>query len=347
METAIELYFIFSLHNSLFAVPAVAVQETLRLPEITPVEEMPPQVVGVINLRGRIIAVADLDICFGRYPSPYRLSDGLVVLKKQNGRRFGLIVHEVHEVKFIAQEDIDPPPFPERKDAPRSRCVIGEARVGEDIIMLIDHNLIAGDAEFLLDPPSPDDQDSGELQEVTMPPPYSPVDFFPQDREIFHGRAVDLMDKADTEDETVQLQVAVVCLQGEFFGVELSSVREFSHLVDLSPIPNCPAHIVGNMNLRGNILTVIDIKGLLEMPGGIFVAGAKVIVTEAGKGRVGIAVDAIDDIARIPLADIAPLPSSGQPALRQYTKGTALYGGRSMTILDIAGIMNAESLVVQ
>lgn len=348
METAIKPYFIFTLNNSLFAVPAMAVRETFRLPEITLVEEMPPQVVGVLNLRGRLIAVADLNICFGRQPSPYRLSDGLVVLEQQNGRHFGLIVHGVHEVKFIAPEDIDPPPFPERKDVPLSRCVIGAARVGVDIIMLIDHNLVAGDEEFLLVPPSLEDPDSGESQEAAATPLLcAPIDFFPQDREIFHRRAVDLMNKAEEEDETVQLQVAVVCLQGEFFGVELSSVREFSLLVDLSPIPNCPEHIVGNMNLRGNILTVIDIKSLLEMPRGIFGAAAKVVVIESGKGRVGIAVDAIDDIAHIRLSDIAPLPTSVRSALRQYTKGAARYGGKSMTILDIAGIMNAESLVVK
>ena len=313
------------------------------MPEITPVEETPIHVAGVINLRGRLIPVMDLNICFGRIQPPYGLSDNVVVVEK-DGWQFGFIVNEVLDVIPIPPENVDPPPFRYVEDTPRSRFVCGEARVREDIIMILDYHRVAEYENCGMTLPVSSETDGMELLKVSVSPSPSFSGLSSEERGIFHHRAVDLTKKIEDDDIAGLCQVAVVCLSNEFFGIDLKSVREFSNITHLTPVPNCPEYIVGNMNLRGNILTVIDIRSLLKMPEGIFQPPAKVIVPDAGDGMVGIAVDDVFDIAYLSPSQITPLPASVRSVLEKFAKGTALYAGSSMTVLDISEIMRIENI---
>jgi purine-binding chemotaxis protein CheW len=148
------------------------------------------------------------------------------------------------------------------------------------------------------------------------------------------------------EDETPLgfRRVAVIDLGGEYFGIGLESVREFTRITNLTPLPNCPEHVIGNMNLRGSILTVIDIRSLLEMPPGRFDRSAKAVVVSVEDITTGIVVDEIHDIASLSPSDISPLPASARQAIGNTAQGVARYGDRAMTILDIGEILRNEGL---
>ncbi|MBI5559824.1 MAG: chemotaxis protein CheW, partial [Deltaproteobacteria bacterium] len=73
-------YLIFRLHNSLYAVRASYVREMFYLPMLVPLEESPPFIAGVLNLRGKIVPVIDLDVRFGHAPGQRNLTDAVVVL---------------------------------------------------------------------------------------------------------------------------------------------------------------------------------------------------------------------------------------------------------------------------
>ena len=81
-------------------------------------------------------------------------------------------------------------------------------------------------------------------------------DATPEDRAIFHERARNLMHPPEKFDPCRAVTLCRCRFKGEYFGVELELVREFSDMYNLTPIPCCPEHIVGNMNLRGNIVTI-------------------------------------------------------------------------------------------
>jgi purine-binding chemotaxis protein CheW len=139
----------------------------------------------------------------------------------------------------------------------------------------------------------------------------------------------------------------VVGLNEEFFGVDMELVREFADIRGLTPIPCAPPHIVGNMNLRGNILTLVDIRGLLDMPATGTPSAGKVIVAALGDLSAGVLVDDVFDIAFLKPSDIWPVPSAVQKAGERYLKGTAPYGDRMMTILNLANILASEKLSVE
>jgi purine-binding chemotaxis protein CheW len=340
-----QYFFTLSIHNSLFAIDAMAVRETFRLPEITPLEETPPYVVGVVNLRGRIVPVIDLNIRFGRAPERYHLTDTMIVVDVE-GQTAGIIVNEVHDVVTIMSEDIDPPPFCSKEGASTTHFVVGEARVGEDIIIILDHNRLLAQIEKDEAPAARLEMQNGKFNSALQTPHSEFSDVSPEEKAIFRGRAVDLMNKVDEEDLSALEPVVVVGLSGEYFGIDLKSVQEFSHITNLTPVPNCPEHVIGNMNLRGSILTVMDIRGCLGMPAGRFSRSAKVVVTSANDIVAGVAVDNIYDIAYLGLSDISPLPTSVGPAVEKYARGTAHYGGRAMTVLNLSGIIKEGSLIV-
>jgi purine-binding chemotaxis protein CheW len=328
---------IFSSHRSRYAIDAMAVQETIRLPEITPVEEVPPYIAGVLNLRGRILPVMDLNIRFGRPPERYRLSDGLIVLEA-GGRRTGLIVSDVHDVMTILPEEFDPAPYSAEAGDPRPHFVIGEARVGEEIVMVLDHDRLCGSTEL----PHLSWEDFPEecATEATA------ADLPNKEQEQFHRRALELLIRPEEQDRAGISQVAVVLLSSEYFGLELPLVREFSTITTCTPIPNCPEQIVGAMNLRGGIITLLDIRSTLEMPVARFSRTAKIVVVSHERGTVGMVVDDIVDIATLSTADISPLPASITPVVSRYATGVAGFGDRSMILLDLKELLGSAELTV-
>lgn len=327
----------FTLHDELYAVDAMAVREMHYLPELKHIEESPPFIAGVYNLRGRIVPVIDMHILFGRSPEKYSLRDRVIVLESK-GLMTGMIVNDAHDVIAILPEDIEPVRMPHYKPhAPH--FISGEAKVGEDIAMVLNLNMIL---EF---GPENLDMEAAEDEEINIQNPKFDG-LTPEEKKIFRERAINLMQPAVSEDLIGLMPVAVIGLGKEYFGAELETVREFADMHDVVPIPCCPAHITGNMNLRGDILTLIDIRGALNLPLGNISASGKVIVTRIGELFAGVPVDEVFDVRYVNPSEISEAPSAIQAKNEEFIKGTAPYGGRMMTILNLSKILTREDLVV-
>lgn len=332
-------FVVFSLPGLQLALEASVVREIIRLPEITPLAETPPYLAGVINLRGHIIPVMDLNRRFGGPPPRYRLTDSIIVLSLE-GLRLGLIVNAVHEVIRIAPEDIDSSPLCRLPGATPPQFATRVAKVGANILMVLNHlNLLQDDALA-------QELEVEEAVEPAASRSYFCPDASPEERAVFHQRAVSLRQAPVEEDFTGLSPTAVVGLNGEYFGVDLELVREFAAIRHLTPIPCCPDHVVGNMNLRGNILTLVDIRNWLDLPGAGLREAGQVMVAALGELSVGIVVDQVFDIIYLKSADLDPVPTAIRKANEPYLKGTAPYGGKVMTVLNLANLLSSESLVV-
>lgn len=99
----------FSLGQEEYGVPILQVQEIIKFTEITKVPRSPDFVKGVINLRGRVIAVIDLREKFGLLEKSVDKNTRIIIVESQ-GATLGLIVDNVNEVKKVKSAMIDPPP---------------------------------------------------------------------------------------------------------------------------------------------------------------------------------------------------------------------------------------------
>lgn len=332
-------YFVFRGGESLYAVAAEAVRESFSLPQITTLEELPPQVAGVNNLRGKLIPVLDLDPQFGRLPRQYRLEDALVIIEA-GGTVAGIVASAVLDLVEIAEGRIEGPPFAGGAGVTWPGLVTGVAKVGGDIVMLLDHERLLKPGEGWDEPQMPE----GEGDKGAVHPFFAALEEGSGD--IFRRRAA-LLAQGDEEEEHCGEQVAVVALGGELFAIELGAVREFLPVGEVTPVPNCPEHVLGNMNLRGSILTLIDIRALMGLPPGRFGRDAGIVVVSNGDIVAGVAVDAILGITPLGDAPLAPLPASLRPLAGSYARGTISHDGRAVTVLSIASIFTDERLVVR
>ncbi|MGK7876047.1 MAG: chemotaxis protein CheW [Xenococcaceae cyanobacterium] len=350
-------YLTFSLNNSLYGISTFSVKEIFYLPELTPIPEARRDIVGVVNVRGDILPVMDINIRLG-YKSPdYRLTDSVVVLSSKE-LRVGIIVNEVHEVRNIASEEITTELSRGRELAvsERKKFIAGIARNAEDIFILLDpenllryvetqdvrltEELLKIQDSYYPDQFHPNGTELLESQRVFSP------NATPEERAIFRKRAENLRQSADGEDLAGFSPLAVVVLNDEFFGIDLKMVREFTNIRQATPIPCCPPHIIGNMNLRGEILTLVDIRGLLNLPLMDMADSSKAMIVQAEDIVAGIKVEEVFDVMFLHPQEIKSVPTAIHSVNDECLQGTAPYHGKMMSILDMPKILLNGGLIV-
>ncbi|MBU0622340.1 MAG: chemotaxis protein CheW [Gammaproteobacteria bacterium] len=332
---------IFDHDGARFGVDATQVRESVWLPELTPVEEAPPWIVGLFNLRGQIIPVADLHLRFDHPARRYSTGDHVVVLETDR-LPLGLIVSEVREVIELPVDAIQSPPQFDAAVPGAMHLVTGEARVGDELVTLLD-------VSRLMHLP----EGTGLIEAAEQPAPagYFCPDATPAERALFRKRAMALRETA-ADEEGSRLGLAVVELGGEYFGVELAAVLEFCDIAELSPIPCCPPHILGAMSLRGELLTLIDPRSALNLPpadrGGkaVIASTSTGLSTGFGEQAVGIAVDQVHDVVYLRDEELQPAPAALRELCGVSITGTAPYAGRTMTVLDLPALLAREEWTV-
>ncbi len=330
---ALRSLLIFDHDGARFGVDAALVRESVWLPELTPVEEAPPWIVGLFSLRGRIIPVADLHLRFEHPARRYSVDDHVVVLEADR-MPLGLIVSEVLDVIDLPVAAIQPPPQFDAQDLSATHLVTGEVRVDDELVTLLD---VPGLARL------PEGAEFVQAAEQIAPASYFSPQASGEERALFRTRAKALRENA-AEVEGARRGLAVVELAGEYFGVELTDVLEFCTITELCPIPCCPPHILGAMNLRGDLLTLIDPCSALNLSSGR--RGDKAVVTLLKEQSVAIAVDQVHDVIYLREEELQTPPAVLLEQCGSSIAATAPYAGGMMTLLDLPALLAREEWIV-
>ncbi len=135
-------------------------------------------------------------------------------------------------------------------------------------------------------------------------------------------------------------------LRDEEYGVDIGSVREITRVVDISHITESPSFIEGVTNLRGQIIPVVDLAKqfglapLEKLPG-----SARIVVTEVKGQTVGMIVDEVPEVIKIPEENIEPTPELIQTGIRKdYIKGVGKLENRLIVILDLEKVLAPHEL---
>lgn len=122
------------------------------------------------------------------------------------------------------------------------------------------------------------------------------------------------------------------------YGVPVDQVREVRDVQAVTPVPGAPCYVEGVTNLRGQIITVMDLRRRLSLPkkeGG----GEKIIVIEMGKIAVGVVVDTVTEVSNIAGVDIEK-HMQVTTRLDDYLVGVGKQGEQLIVILDLAKIIS-------
>ena len=140
------------------------------------------------------------------------------------------------------------------------------------------------------------------------------------------------------------IEVVEFVLAFESYAIETRHVREVEPLDNLTPLPGTPAFVLGIVNVRGEILSVIDLRKFFELPEKGLTDLNKVIVLQSENMVFGVLADAVAGVRRIPVADLQPSLPTLTGIREAYLKGVT--PGR-MVILDAEKLLTDESIVVE
>ncbi len=152
-----------------------------------------------------------------------------------------------------------------------------------------------------------------------------------------------------TAGETVDL--VVVVLGGERYGIDVRAVQEVFPCDEVTPLPGVPPFWLGLVNLRGHLYPLLDLPaylGLPSQPAGkaeerTRLAGQVVLVAASGL-EIGLRVDDVPEVRQVPRSDIGPSLVEAAGAVRVYTLGVT---SDLLAVLDIAALLADPRLVVQ
>ncbi len=316
---------IFELDGERFGVDVCHVRESVWLPELAPAEELPAWIIGLFSLRGSIVPVADLRLRFGHLARAGAPNDRVVVLNTEAGP-LGLIASDVLEVFEL------PPGSLQVTSGlgATSRLISTEAWVREELLPILDIGSLASLSGL-----------SEEFPQQPLPLPATS----PDERSLFHARAMALR-LASGGEESQRQGLAVIGIGGERFGVDLAAIREFKDIVQIHPIPCCPTHILGAINLRGELVTLLDVRSALHLTTS-GPCGSKALIGTLGDQAVAVAVDDIDDVTYLPAGDLRPPPSLLLEHHGSEIIGSVEYAGHVIAVLDLHALLARQDWIVE
>ncbi|HEY9834894.1 MAG TPA: chemotaxis protein CheW [Stenomitos sp.] len=169
----------------------------------------------------------------------------------------------------------------------------------------------------------------------------------PEEKAVFRERADNLkppLEHLQVVNEIIPL--AVIGFGNEYFGLDLALVKEFTDISNLTPIPGCPNHIVGNMNLRGEIVTLIDIRKILNLPTSPIRIDSPAVVVQVDDIVAGLSVDQVLEMVYLNSDDIVSPPNVLSDGGETYIRGTTLFQEKTLKVLDLTQLFTQGELVV-
>lgn len=157
-------------------------------------------------------------------------------------------------------------------------------------------------------------------------------------------------------------QLILFEIDGLLFGLDILLVKEINKKLELTPVYNVPEYIVGTSNLRGQVITIIDLGCRFGMPPRFISGGSRVIVIKtedelmvhlkSGKltdhsssDKVGIPVDSIGDVIEIDDRHIQPVPANFNQIESHFIEGIYQLDDKLLIILKLETSLAMENIV--
>ena len=150
------------------------------------------------------------------------------------------------------------------------------------------------------------------------------------------------MKMTDTNNTTGESQLVVFDLASEHYGVDIADVREIMRMQNITKVPGAMSYVEGVINLRGKVLPVLDLRKRL----GLKVAGqteeSRIVIIDISEGEVGVVVDAVTEVLRVPNSSIEPPSSMVAQGNADYLRGIAKLADKLIILLDLSKLISLK-----
>jgi purine-binding chemotaxis protein CheW len=295
-----------------YAIDIADVQEIVQVPErITALPNAPAHVVGLINLRQRLLPLVSLRTLFSLEQVELGEHHRIVVVSLPGGAQVGLVTDSVKEVLSVPREQAEAMPGLLAQDEQmREFASICRIDNGKRLVSIIATDRLLGMAAIKEAVQAAAQADGNAATEEEMR---------------------NEVDDTDTDEDT---QLVIFRLGSEEFGVPIMTVQEIVRVPEvLTKIPKTPSFVEGVINLRGSVLPVIDQRRRLGLPAIERNDGQRIMVYTLDGLRTGFIVDSVAEVLRIPHANIEAAPDLSEEQGRLISRIAKLDRDRRMVML--------------
>jgi len=148
------------------------------------------------------------------------------------------------------------------------------------------------------------------------------------------------------EEELEQDENLVFTVRSQEFGIQAVRVQEISRVLPTTKVPNAPPYIEGIMNLRGRLASVINFRKKLGFEPKEHDEDTRVIVVELDTFPIGIIVDSVEEVIKIPDEKVQNLPESAITSVsKDYMTGVGMLDNRLVILLDVDKVLTSTELI--
>ena len=152
-----------------------------------------------------------------------------------------------------------------------------------------------------------------------------------------------LYEEDNKEEDTFQFINFLV--DKEWYGIEIIKVKEIIKVPEITILPSTPGFIAGICNLRGNILTVINIKRIFGLSDTLETPESRVVVVESGKITLGFLVDAVSEVVDLPKSAIDDPLVTLEGEKGEYIIGEAKLDDKLVAMLDVDKLIQTQCIL--
>jgi purine-binding chemotaxis protein CheW len=140
----------------------------------------------------------------------------------------------------------------------------------------------------------------------------------------------------------MELQCVVFELDTEAYGVDIATVESIIKMQEITRLPQAPSFMEGITNLRGTIVPVIDLRKRFGMTEQEPTRETRIVIASMGGTKVGLIVDAVSQVIRIPEDAIEPPPQMSITINSAFIKAVAKLENNLVILLDLDRVLNLE-----
>lgn len=138
------------------------------------------------------------------------------------------------------------------------------------------------------------------------------------------------------------LQWVTFRLDGETYGINVMQVQEVLRYTEIAPVPGAPAYVLGIINLRGNVVTVIDTRHRFGIVSAEVSDQTRIVIIEAESHVVGILVDAVAEVVYLRQSEIETAPNVGNDESAKFIQGVCNKNNQLLILVELDKLLTEE-----
>lgn len=143
-------------------------------------------------------------------------------------------------------------------------------------------------------------------------------------------------------DDDPILQWVTFRLAGETYGINVMQVQEVLRYSEIAPVPGAPSYVLGIINLRGSVVTVIDTRHRFGLPSGEISDHTRIVIIESEKHVVGILVDSVAEVVYLRQSEIEMAPSVGNDDSTKFIQGVCHKNDELLILIELNKLLSGD-----